>query len=805
METGKRTIHNNIVEYNIECKTEQYNDNGNNCVDRKLNKRVELNSLNTKNLTTTDSSKRERTSSVVFEHIVPNAVKKMWVMAESSNDTIQDDKEENSLQSGQRLKSKYGNFFISHDVAKENTESNAEILKKYKSESVSESPELPHAKNHWGVQLKPVSGNSTNEFLRSSKVSSNQRPLSIAVDDNFINGRKLQSQSRSQSLDFLDQIDGNNKDYSPGLTVQQRRKNFENSITSEQNDEQSDKYAILRTKRPLISTIGDFDLRGKSKLFYQPSSNIVANVTKAKDMGKKNARQAISLEDLLKQDEESLSVDVVEKKRASHKDTINDSNKSGFHQNGNYVLSNVEKKSVVQQNEKNVSLQKSKPVNEAFNLKNQKVSDRLKTDNKQDSYSNASSRNVKNLISDDNMMIPMNHKLNDFEFYDKNLNNSNDKNEQILKEETVKSKSDTNIKHDSYEKANITVDRFTKNIKVTNHVTSNNIGKSPTKRQNEKLTGKMKDLSKEITKEEKDPSQNDVEIKTQTCRQIIENDFSNLAKSSKEKILANNGTSVLPKNNHIVKKEIRNDVNMTVTESKSNKEFIDPKKQSPVSDIDQNLPVNRPGSTLGKVQEKPLESSTQRIPNEKNTQSAQKTPVNLSKDSQGIRRKVGKLIIMTGDQRDQQLKELEKVKKGQLSASLNLVANIPGTALTFMSNEVADDDEPLPPVPTIIFDNPLPKIKSSLSTKGRKRKFNVSFKQGNLATVYSYPSESSYLDEVDSTGQFHKTEDAVHRERDRLAHDEPTKIEIMENVNFITEGADFNSFSHEEGGSALLF
>ena len=86
------------------------------------------------------------------------------------------------------------------------------------------------------------------------------------------------------------------------------------------------------------------------------------------------------------------------------------------------------------------------------------------------------------------------------------------------------------------------------------------------------------------------------------------------------------------------------------------------------------------------------------------------------------------------------------------------------------------------------------------------------FNQDKLSIIHLYPSESSFLDETDSTGQFSKTEDAINNERLRMKTvdtDAPavaSQVETIENVNFVTEGGDFNSFSNdEEGASALLF
>ena len=92
------------------------------------------------------------------------------------------------------------------------------------------------------------------------------------------------------------------------------------------------------------------------------------------------------------------------------------------------------------------------------------------------------------------------------------------------------------------------------------------------------------------------------------------------------------------------------------------------------------------------------------------------------------------------------------------------------------------------------------------------QKSSVLFNQDKLSVIHLYPSESSFLDETDSTGQFSKTEDAINNERLRMKTvdtDAPavaSQVETIENVNFVTEGGDFNSFSNdEEGASALLF
>ena len=65
-------------------------------------------SISNKSVITTRNS-LNRNDSVVFEHIVPGAVKKMWVMAESGS---LDKQQQPDMKDEKRLSSTYGNFFI---------------------------------------------------------------------------------------------------------------------------------------------------------------------------------------------------------------------------------------------------------------------------------------------------------------------------------------------------------------------------------------------------------------------------------------------------------------------------------------------------------------------------------------------------------------------------------------------------------------------------------------------------------------------------------------------------------------------
>ena len=68
------------------------------------------------------------------------------------------------------------------------------------------------------------------------------------------------------------------------------------------------------------------------------------------------------------------------------------------------------------------------------------------------------------------------------------------------------------------------------------------------------------------------------------------------------------------------------------------------------------------------------------------------------------------------------------------------------------------------------------------------------------------------LNILPNIGQFSKTEDAINLERSRNSQDfdapdvVTSQVETIENVNFLTEGGDFNSYSNDaEAASALLF
>jgi len=256
-----------------------------------------LNSVNRNSSAISNKSLGDRSNSVVFERIVPNAVKKMWVMAESENNNDQKQAiRRSSIESGQRLTSKYGNFFISRDAAKEHSESNEELVKKMRSDSVSESTELPHVKTQWGVQLKPVDNEDSRKLSSNEK---KQRPKSVLLDNKTRSHSKgFGIEHRSHSLEnILDQSDGKSDDYPTKLTVQQRMKNFEKS-PNKGNGSQSDKYAYLHTKRPLKSTLGDVDLRGKSTIFYQPHKTTTGEEKSQKVT--ETTRSKPSLKDLLK-------------------------------------------------------------------------------------------------------------------------------------------------------------------------------------------------------------------------------------------------------------------------------------------------------------------------------------------------------------------------------------------------------------------------------------------------------------------------------------------------------------------------
>ncbi|XP_066920480.1 protein IWS1 homolog [Clytia hemisphaerica] len=699
---------------------------------------------NNKRSTSSIDSQR---NSVVFEHIVPGSVKKMWVMAESGSFDKQEQPEQQKNE--QRLSSKYGNFFLSRDAAKESKESNAEMVKQMRSNSVSESTELPQAKSQWGVNLKPVGSTNSHTSKRNSGTGNKPRPRSVVVEGT-LSSEQPKMRHRSQSLEKLDQLDskdGDEAEYPTKLSVQQRMKSFETSNNNVPSSPVDNKYAYLHTKRPLIANV---DLRGKSDIFYQPKSTDRQS-SGSSDIENKS-KKSISLKDLLKQDEENLSVDVV--KNGSQTQEINQSHPK--------IVTDRARSTKI---ESNVFVKKQPPIN-VLNPETKRTIDKTSNHNGKVSFVSSQTKEqeiVPNKTENKNTdKVQAINKLNTTPPNDKSTSEPDLKNGYVNKPETPKS---INIEP----KVNFAPSKKTDAL-AKEKIICNEIDNSQT---DKKVSSDYNKLGKTLISQESttnklngDASKHDKNASNDDPLYIISNDKNLFAQTKAQ----SQPSEPLP------------DIVKSVNENISKQEkphTVYPKESAP----------KKPTKELPRLPAQVAE------------------PPKSTDSKQGIRRRVGRLIIMTGEQRDQQLKELERIKRegGSTKPSVNDTSET-GLSLTFMSNEVADDDpdEPPPVIPTIIFNEPLPKLKSSLSKKKKKsKKAGVSFKRDKMSVVYMYPAESSFLDDTDEN--LNETHSAVNRERLRNDEIVTSQVETIENVNIVTEGADFNSFSNEEGGGALLF
>ena len=627
----------------------------------------------TVNKSSGSTSSLNHNDSVVFEHIVPGAVKKMWVMAESASF----DNQQPEMKDEKRLSTKYGNFFISRDAAKESN--NTDTTRKIVDNDVKESSELLQAKAQWGINLKPI-----------SSAGNKPRPKSVIYEEKLPTNETSNLKHRSQSLEELDQVDTNPDSYPIKLSVQQRMKNFEKSSTNN-----SEKYSYLHTKRPLKPVLGNIDLRGKSSIFYQPSESTVNDPEKQATTAK--GKVAITLKDLLKQDEESLSVDVLGKKT---RNTLQGQTELSQNNNRNTLLKN----SVIhsESSEKPNKPNKSFPIKPSIGFeKSSSTSDQIFRKNQKNE--NITTKVQQNISSQD-QKAHINHPIN--------ISLIDNFGESTVNEKVSISHIDNN-KLLNY--SNVRVEKEAVNTEAAT-ISSNkpliqNRGNSSAINVNEqKVVDKNlkefnnKDDRQIVLRREKDDNSKTIATQILKSKVIKEEDVKNVEKEL---------------NNNEIKTDIR-------------------RIENSVKPLTQKDSLQKNKITKSDIQTK--EQVT--FPKE-SARPAQQNSLPPAKDTkQDIRRRVGRLIIMTGDQRDQQLKELEKLTgEGGMSNSMALENVIEkGLSLTFMSNEVADDDPDEPPakVPTVIFNSPLPALKSILSPKNKKKKQQVSINFHLILFIYKH-------------------------------------------------------------------
>ena len=146
---------------------------------------------------------------MVFEHIVPRAVKQMWM------NTINKQDKDKSRDKQQRavvkpvLSQEYGDAFISKDLISDG-QNNAADTNLERNDNVSESSELTGARNKWGIILKHVERKeeleSQNEkslpygFPRLRSLSGSSKKY---FDENQSSSNLLTASKRSQSVELL--------------------------------------------------------------------------------------------------------------------------------------------------------------------------------------------------------------------------------------------------------------------------------------------------------------------------------------------------------------------------------------------------------------------------------------------------------------------------------------------------------------------------------------------------------------------------------------------------------------------------
>jgi len=709
-----------------------------------------LNSVNRNSSAISNKSLGDRSNSVVFERIVPNAVKKMWVMAESENNNDQKQAiRRSSIESGQRLTSKYGNFFISRDAAKEHSESNEELVKKMRSDSVSESTELPHVKTQWGVQLKPVDNEDSRKLSSNEK---KQRPKSVLLDNKTRSHSKgFGIEHRSHSLEnILDQSDGKSDDYPTKLTVQQRMKNFEKS-PNKGNGSQSDKYAYLHTKRPLKSTLGDVDLRGKSTIFYQPHKTTTGEEKSQKVT--ETTRSKPSLKDLLKQDEVNLSVDVLQHDLEGDQNNNKDNDEKKI-TNTIFKHNNIKKNSHNHSTaERNDIMKKQENVsnteqNNFVNLKTKQTSEiSLPTPVTKDENQSHKNESV-NVLPSTKITLEEDAKISSQKSDHKDVNKQPTPNESSFNKSHF-------VKNQEIEENLIQPTQLTD--KVDDKEQFNKFGQSvlslkPIKGNiltgNKAHSDKVKDSNTYIISNDKNKDINEsapVIPKVEPCNNLEKK------KIMQEPVVVTNGEKLkrIENDSNIQTKkpvlEHKQPVLVTKKVEKSNQ--IEGKHMPVISNFNGMMESN----TNIKAKEEPVKVTQETQKDEKprkyenNTNPKTKPPTKslpvippseskaehkpkVENTQGGIRRRVGKLIIMTGEQRDQNLKELARIKAGlpPSNASKQPAADA-GMSITFLSNEVADDDPDEPPavVPKIVYNKPVPKLRSILSPQNKKKKPKV--------------------------------------------------------------------------------
>lgn len=192
-----------------------------------------------------------------------------------------------------------------------------------------------------------------------------------------------------------------------------------------------------------------------------------------------------------------------------------------------------------------------------------------------------------------------------------------------------------------------------------------------------------------------------------------------------------------------------------LTETKEINEAINQEKLQKKTQQNQKEPTVLEASFQLKSEEPTSPPKIKTMENSMNKQRTKKTSLDVAvpfskpgvekyvkserKESVGPKqkRRVGRLIIMSGEERDRDLKEKATRKKSGNTTSENVrqvqlkvepvnSKKKDGFSLTFMSNELGeledDPNEPPPVVPTIVFNEPVVPLKSMMLKNGNKNR-----------------------------------------------------------------------------------
>ena len=255
---------------------------------------------------------------VVFEHIVPRAVKQMWM------NTINKQDKDKSRDKQQRavvkpvLSQEYGDAFISKDLISDG-QNNAADTNLERNDNVSESSELTGARNKWGIILKHVERKeeleSQNEkslpygFPRLRSLSGSSKKY---FDENQSSSNLLTASKRSQSVELL--LENDNKDSIIDIEKINRsftEQDYESVRILGNSFETSHKNSTSTKSKNRVNSLSKSDsniLKNQEKV----KANLQNGGVQAEGWSRDSFQKHRTLAELLKNDQLNLNVDVLD-------------------------------------------------------------------------------------------------------------------------------------------------------------------------------------------------------------------------------------------------------------------------------------------------------------------------------------------------------------------------------------------------------------------------------------------------------------------------------------------------------------